>query len=64
MKIVYRSDLPMAQPTRIECTFCGSTLDVEPADWVKGTYGSEMVCKCPICARQLVKPGTEYTGDF
>jgi NAD-dependent SIR2 family protein deacetylase len=50
--------------TRISCSRCHSKLEVGDAEWRDGGYGSERFVSCPVCAAHLIKPGTEYTGDF
>ena len=51
-------------PTRMTCEDCLTEIEIAESDWKEGTYGSERVVKCPGCSRTLVKPNTEYTGDF
>lgn len=50
--------------TSIKCKKCESELEVAPADWEKGEYGSEEYIRCPLCDQYLLRPGTEYRGDF
>jgi uncharacterized CHY-type Zn-finger protein len=50
--------------TEITCTKCKSTLEVHEAEWVESSYGSERYVSCPVCKAHIVKPGTEYRGDF
>lgn len=52
------------EASRISCPACQATLEVQPTDWKEGTYGSERVVECPCCGDAIVKPGTEYHGDF
>lgn len=63
MRIVsYGNDV--VKPTMITCTRCESVLEVANKDWKPDTYGGEQVCRCGACGAELVKPGTEYRGDF
>jgi NAD-dependent SIR2 family protein deacetylase len=64
MKIKVHSPLPQYAPLELTCHLCKSVLEIEEKDWRKGDCGSEMVVACPVCKAELVKPGTEYQGDF
>ena len=64
MRILHRSTASIAQPTKMDCHKCKSTVEIEQGEWRKGTYGSEQDVSCIVCGAGLVKPGTEYTGDF
>jgi hypothetical protein len=50
--------------TKVLCPECEAALEVQDAEWNRGTYGSERIVHCPCCNGQIVKPGTEYHGDF
>lgn len=53
-----------ALPIEATCTGCKSVFSVEQADWKDGEYGGEKIVKCTVCGYSIVKPGTEYRGDF
>ena len=50
--------------TQVKCYNCKSVLEVANNEWRDGDYGSERIVSCPVCSATLVKPGSEYTGDF
>jgi NAD-dependent SIR2 family protein deacetylase len=64
MKLLERGTKSLAKPILMTCSRCESKLEIEEADWQKGTYGSEMVAKCMVCGTFLVKPGTEYDDTW
>jgi hypothetical protein len=49
---------------KVICKGCNATLEVAEREWRDGGYGSERQVSCPGCGSRVVKPGTEYTGDF
>jgi NAD-dependent SIR2 family protein deacetylase len=51
-------------PVTMTCSHCDAELEVGQNDWRKGTYGGEEIVSCPCCKAEIVRPGTEYTGDF
>jgi NAD-dependent SIR2 family protein deacetylase len=51
-------------PIVVTCSECDAQIEVDQNDWKSGTYGGEKVVSCPCCQACIVKPGTEYTGDF
>lgn len=61
---VLSSGKKVPKPTRVTCKRCESELLVEHHEWWKGVYGSELVVLCPCCHEEVVRPGTEYWGDF
>ncbi len=50
--------------TVVTCKSCKSKLGVLKGEWKEGEYGSERVVTCPACGGEVIKPGTDYTGDF
>ena len=64
MKIISIGDSYDTQESEITCGRCKSVIAVRNSEWKYGTYGSEQVCKCPVCENEIVRPGTEYQGDF
>lgn len=64
MEVVKRGNSYSARPTKVKCESCKSTLKVNAGEWKKGTYGSEEIVTCVVCGEEIVRPGTEYTGDF
>lgn len=50
--------------TEITCRKCQSTLNAHDGEWKDSGYGSERHINCPVCKTYIVKPGTEYQGDF
>lgn len=48
----------------VKCKFCKAELKVRESEWEKGDYGSQQIITCPCCAETVVRPGTDYTGDF
>jgi ribosomal protein S27E len=50
--------------TEITCTKCKSKLSVVDGEWKDSGYGSERHVSCPVCKSYIVKPGSEYRGDF
>jgi hypothetical protein len=48
----------------VTCKRCESELEVHEAEWKDGVLGSEKYVRCPVCIAEVLKPGTEYRGDF
>lgn len=50
--------------SQVSCKNCNATLEVGDREWRDGGYGSERHVSCPNCGSTVVRPGSEYTGDF